>query len=69
MPQFKFELWDIENGVVITRPVKVGVDGDGEDIIKNSSVFREDTLVAIKEIQVALDYIKANHLKKTQKKI
>jgi len=67
--QFKFELWDIENGLVITRPVKVGIDDDGQDILKNSSVYREDPLVAIKEVQVALDTVKVRYQKlATQKR-
>jgi hypothetical protein len=66
--QFKFELWDIENGLVITRPVKIGTDDDGQDVLKNSSVYREDPLVAIKEVQVALDTVKARYVKLTQKR-
>jgi hypothetical protein len=61
---FKFELWDIENGTVITRPIIVGKDDDNQPIFKNSSVFREDGIVAVKEIQVALDAVKAEYQKK-----
>jgi len=66
--QFKFELWELENGLVITRPVKIGVDDDGQDILKNSSVYREDPLTAIKEIEVALVTVKANYQKKLSQK-
>ena len=66
---FKFELWDIENGTVITRPVLVGKDEDNQPIFKNTSVYREDPLVAIKEVQVALDAVKAEYQRKlTQKR-
>jgi len=61
---FKFELWDIENGVVITRPVFVDMDDEGQPVYKNSSVYREDPLVAFKEVQVALDTVKAEYQKK-----
>jgi len=67
--QFKFELWEVENGIVITRPVKVEVDEFGQDVLKNSSVYREDPMTAIKEIQVALDTVKARYQKlSTQKR-
>ena len=66
---FKFELWDIENGTVITRPVVVGKDEDNQPIFKNASVYREDSLVAVKEVQVALDAVKAEYQRKlTQKR-
>ncbi len=69
MSNFKFELWDIENGIVITRPVVVGKDEDtGQPIFKNSSVYREDGLVAVKEIQVALDTVKLEYQKKVTQK-
>ncbi len=69
MSQFKFELWEIENGLVITRPVKTGVDEDGQDILKNSSVWREDPMTAIKEIEVALVTLRAKYQKlATQKR-
>jgi len=61
--QFKFELWEIENGLVITRPVKTGVDHENQDILKNSSVWREDPLTAIKEIEVALVALRARYQK------
>lgn len=65
MSSFKFELWEIENGVVITRPI---LSKDGEDtIVKNSSLYREDPLVAVKEIQVALDAVKAEYQKRLTK--
>jgi len=67
--QFKFELWEIENGLVITRPVKTGVDDENQDILKNSSVWREDPLTAIKEIEVALVALRARYQKlATQKR-
>jgi len=67
--QFKFELWEIENGLVITRPVKTGVDDANQDILKNSSVWREDPLTAIKEIEVALVALRARYQKlATQKR-
>ncbi len=62
------ELWDIENGTVITRPVVVGKDEDNQPIFKNASVYREDPLVAIKEVQVALDAVKAEYQKKLVQK-
>ena len=66
---FKFELWDIENGTVITRPVMVGKDEDNQPIFKNGSIYREDSLVAVKEVQVALDAVKAEYQRKlTQKR-
>jgi hypothetical protein len=69
MSQFKFELWEIENGIVITRPVKTGVDEDNQDVLKNSSVWREDPLTAIKEIEVALVALRARYQKlATQKR-
>ena len=67
MPSFKFELWEIENGVVITRPM-LEKDDDGEVTYRNSSVYREDPLVAVKEVQVALDAVKAEYLKRQVKK-
>ena len=66
--QFKFELWEVENGIVITRPVKVEVDEFGQDVLKNSSVYREDPMTAIKEIQVALDTEKARYQKLSTRK-
>ena len=66
--QFKFELWDIENGIVITRPVKVGTDDDGRDILKNSSVWREDPLTALKEVEVAIVTLRAHYQKLAQKR-
>jgi len=69
MGQFKFELWEIENGVVVTRPVKTETDEFGNDILKNSSVWRDDMLIAIKEVQTALDTLKAKYAKlATQKR-
>ena len=68
MSQFKFELWPIENTVVVTRPVKIGTDADGQDILKNSSVSRDDMFLAIKEVQVALDTVKAHYTKLTTQK-
>jgi len=68
MSNFKFELWDIENGIVITRPVVVDKDENGQPIFKNSTVFREDGLVAVKEVQVALDLVKVEYQKKAQKR-
>jgi hypothetical protein len=67
MPNFKFELWEIENGVVITRPVMTK-DDDGQLKIQNSSLYREDPLVAVKEVQVALDAVKAEYLKRATQK-
>lgn len=67
MVNFKFELWEIENGVVITRPLLVK-DEDGALRVQNGSVYREDPLVAVKEIQVALDSVKAEYLKRQTKK-
>ena len=63
MSNFKFELWEIENGVVITRPVMTR-DEEGDTIVKNSSLYREDPLVAVKEVQVALDAVKAEYTKR-----
>lgn len=63
MVQFKFDLWEIENGVVVTRPVKTETDEFGNDILKNSSVWRDDMLLAIKEVQTALDTLKAKYAK------
>jgi hypothetical protein len=63
---FKFEIWEIENGVVITRPLQVDTDDEGNPIYKNSSVYREDPLVAVKEVQVALDVIKGQYLKQAE---
>jgi hypothetical protein len=63
MPSFKYELWDIENGVVVTRPLFIK-DEDGELIVKNSSVYRENPLDACKEIQVALDQTRAEYQKR-----
>jgi len=66
---FKFELWEIENGVVITRPVVSGKDEDtGQPIYKNLSVYREDPLVAVKEVQVALDAVRAEYQRKVTQK-
>lgn len=61
---FKIELWDVENGVVVTRPVVVDKDEEGQPIYKNSSVYREDPAVAFKEAQVALDFLRADYQKK-----
>ena len=61
MSQFKFDLWEIENGVVVTRPVKTDTDEFGNDILKNGSVWRDDMLLAIKEVQTALDTLKAKY--------
>ena len=66
MANFKFELWEIENGVVITRPLLVK-DDDGVLRVQNGSVYREDPLTAVKEIQVALDSVKAEYLKRQTK--
>jgi len=69
MSQFKFDLWEIENGVVVTRPVKTDTDEFGNDILKNGSVWRDDMLLAIKEVQTALDTLKAKYTKlATQKR-
>ena len=67
MSNFKFELWEIENGVVITRPVMTR-DEEGDTIVKNSSLYREDPLVAVKEVQVALDAVKAEYTKRATQK-
>ncbi len=63
MSNFKFELWEIENGVVVTRPV-MAKDEDGETIVRNASLFHQDPLLAVKEIQVALDNVKAEYAKR-----
>ena len=68
MPLFKFELWEIENGIVITRPLKVDVDEQGNDVFKNASLYREDPLTAVKEVQVALDAVKAQYQKRLAQK-
>ena len=60
---FKFELWEIENGVVVTRPL-ISYDEDGEPQVKNTSVYREDPLVAVKEVQAALDATRAMYQKR-----
>jgi len=67
MPNFKFELWEIENGVVVTRPV-MAKDEDGETIIRNASVYHQDPLIAVKEIQSALDNVRAEYQKKLVQK-
>jgi len=66
---FKFELWDIQNGTVVTRPIAAGKDEDtGELIFKNASIHYPDTLSAIKEVQSALDAVKAEYQRKLSQK-
>lgn len=67
MPNFKFELWEIENGVVVTRPI-FGKDEDGEETVRNSSVFHADPLAAVKTVQEALDATRAGYVKRATQK-
>ena len=63
---FKFELWDISNGTVLTRPAKTGeTDEDtGEEILKNLATFYPSGLDACKEIDAALVAVRANYQKR-----
>jgi hypothetical protein len=67
MPNFKFELWEIENGIVITRPI-MAKDEDGATIVRNASVFTSDPMTAVKEVQSALDAVKAEYVKRATTK-
>ena len=66
MEGFKFELWEIKNGIVVTRPEK---EGSGEDEkLRNQSVFFANADSALKEVQQALDLLKAHYAARTQKR-
>ncbi|TMI42700.1 hypothetical protein E6H23_04280 [Candidatus Bathyarchaeota archaeon] len=68
MSNFKFELWEIENGIVVTRPLVVDKDEEGNEIFKNASIYHEDPLLAVKQVQVALDAVRAQFQKKLAQK-
>ena len=49
---YGLKLEEIENGFIITRPVKI------EDKLKPSTVFRENVKMAVQEAQIGLDTIR-----------
>lgn len=57
---FKFDVWQIKNGTVVTRPEQQDED------IRNASVFYATPEAVIKELQGAVDLLKAHYAKQAQ---